>query len=112
MSERVDIADFQKVEMRVGRIVAVEDFPEARRPAYKLTIDFGAHGTRRSSAAVRPYYAKAELEGRLVVCVLNLAPRRVAGFSSKVLLLGAMEVNGAVRLLRPDPDAELGSTIG
>ena len=112
MSDRIEVADFQKVEMRVGRIVAVEDFPEARRPSYKLTIDFGPHGTRRSSAAVRPYYAKAELEGRLVVCVLNFAPRRIAGFSSEVLVLGAMEADGAVRLLRPDPDAEIGSPIG
>jgi tRNA-binding protein len=108
----ITIDDFNKVEMRVGRIVAVEDFPEARRPSYRLTIDFGPHGTRRSSAAVRPFYAKEELVGRMVVCVLNFPPRRIAGFSSEVLVLGAMEESGRVKLLRPDPDAELGSPIG
>jgi tRNA-binding protein len=112
MTERIEVADFQKVDLRVGRIVAVDDFPEARRPSYRLTIDFGPHGTRRSSAAVRPFYAKGELQGRLVVCVLNFAPRRIAGFDSEVLVLGAMESDGAVRLLRPDPDATLGSPIG
>jgi len=67
------IEDFQKIEMRVGRVVAVEDFPEARNPSYKLTIDFGAHGTRRSSAAVRRWYEKSDLQDRLVVCVRKTA---------------------------------------
>lgn len=104
--------DFRRIEMRVGRIVSVDDFPEARNPSYKLTIDFGPLGTRRSSAAVRPFYAKEELLGRLVVCVTNFPPRRIATFDSEVLTLGAMDEGGAVRLLRPDPDAALGSPIG
>jgi len=108
----ITIDEFKKVEMRVGRVVAVDDFPEARRPSYKLTIDFGAHGSRQSSAAVRPFYRKEELVGRLVVCVLNFPPRRIAGFASEVLVLGAIEGSGRVSLLRPDPDAELGSEIG
>lgn len=108
----ITIDDFKRVEMRVGRILAVDDFPEARKPSYKFTIDFGALGTRRSSAAVRPFYSKDELRGRLVVCVLNFPPRRVAGLSSEVLILGAIEGSGRVSLLRPDPDAELGSPIG
>jgi tRNA-binding protein len=103
--------DFQKIEMRVGRVLAVEDFPEARNPSYKLIIDFGPHGTRRSSAAVRRWYEKAELVGRLVVCVTNFPPRRIATFDSEVLTLGAINADGRVVLLRPDDDAELGSPI-
>jgi len=104
--------DFQKIEMRVGRVLAVEDFPEARNPSYKLIIDFGAYGTRRSSAAVRQWYEKQDLVGRLVICVTNFPPRRIATFESEVLTLGAMEEDGRVVLLKPDADAELGSPIG
>lgn len=111
MSERITIDDFKRVDMRVGRVVEVEDFPEARQPSYKLSIDFGPLGTRRSSAAVRPFYAREELLGRLVVCVTNFPPRRIAGFASEVLVLGAVEPSGRVLLLRPQPDAELGSPI-
>jgi tRNA-binding protein len=106
------IDDFQKIEMRVGRVLAVEDFPEARNPSYKLTIDFGTYGTRRSSAAVRQWYEKSDLVGRLVVCVTNFPPRRIATFESEVLTLGAIESDGRVVLLQPDTDAELGSAIG
>ena len=104
--------DFRKIEMRVGRIVAVEDFPEARNPSYKLMIDFGPHGTRKSSAAVRQWYDKRALLGRLVVCVTNFPPRRIATFDSEVLTLGALQPDGRVVLLEPDRDAELGSPIG
>ena len=106
------IDDFKKVDMRVGRIVAVDDFPEARNPSWKLTIDFGPLGTRRSSAAVRPWYTKDQLVGRLVVCVTNFPPRRIATFDSQVLTLGAIQADGRVVLLEPDADAELGSPIG
>jgi tRNA-binding protein len=105
------IDDFKKVEMRVGRVTAVDDFPEARNPSYKLTIDFGELGTRRSSAAVRRWYEKSDLLGRLVVCVTNFPPRRIATFDSEVLTLGAVEKDGTVVLLKPDADAELGSII-
>ena len=103
--------DFRKIEMRVGRVLAVEDFPEARNPSYKLIIDFGPHGTRKSSAAVRQWYEKSDLVGRLVVCVTNFPPRRIATFVSEVLTLGAVEQDGKVVLLMPDADAELGSPI-
>jgi len=103
--------DFGKVEMRVGRIIAVDDFPEARNPSYKLTIDFGPHGTRKSSAALQRWYDKDQLRGRLVVCVTNLPPRRIATFDSEVLTLGAMQADGRVVLLEPDREAELGSPI-
>jgi tRNA-binding protein len=105
------IDEFKKIEMRVGRVVAVDDFPEARNPSWKLTIDFGPHGTKRSSAAVRKWYERGDLVGRLVVCVTNFPPRRIATFDSEVLTLGAVEADGRVILLQPDHDAELGSII-
>ncbi len=106
------IDDFKRIEMRVGRVVAVDDFPEAHNPSYKLTIDFGPFGTRRSSAAVRRWYGKDQLLGRLVVCVTNFPPRRIATFDSEVLALGAVEQDGRVVLLQPDAEATLGSPIG
>ena len=105
------IDDFKKIEMRVGRVTAVDDFPEARNPSWKLTIDLGPLGTKRSSAAVRRWYEESELIGRLVVCVTNFPPRRIATFESEVLTLGAVEQDGKVVLLKPDADAELGSLI-
>ena len=107
----IDFDQFLAVDMRVGRVTAVDDFPEARNPSYKLTIDFGDLGTRRSSAAVRRWYEKSDLLGRLVVCVTNFPPRRIATFDSEVLTLGAVEKDGKVVLLKPDADAELGSLI-
>ena len=96
--------DFAKVDMRVGRIVAVEDFPEARNPAWKLTIDFGPElGEKRSSAQIT-HYGREELEGRLVVAVTNFAPKRIAGFKSECLVLGALNDENGVVLLRPDED--------
>ena len=97
--------------MRVGRIVAVDDFSEARSPSVKFTIDFGSFGTRRSAAAIRRWYTDEMLLGRQVVCVTNFPPRRIAGFASEVLVLGAMQADGRVVLLEPDADAELGSPV-
>lgn len=107
----VAVEDFQKVEMRVGRIVDVQDFPEARKPSYRLTIDFGPLGLRRSSAAVRPWYTKEELNGRAVVAVTNVPPRQVGPFLSEVLCLGSVQADGRVILLRPDQEGELGARI-
>ena len=102
---------FFAVDMRVGRIVEVEDFPEARRPAWKLRVDFGPEiGVKRSSAQITNY-SREELEGRLVVGVVNFPPRRIAGFESEVLVLGAMDSEKGVVLLRPDDDVELGDPI-
>jgi tRNA-binding protein len=104
--------DFERVDMRVGRVVAVEEFPEARRPAWKLEIDLGPElGTRRSSAQIT-HYPREALEGRLVVCVVNFEPKRIAGFKSEVLVMGALSDAKGVVLLRPDDDVELGSKIG
>jgi tRNA-binding protein len=103
--------DFLKLDMRVGRIVEVEEFPEARVPAWKLTVDFGPEiGTKRSSAQIT-HYTREALLGRLVVGVVNFAPKRIAGFKSEVLVLGALDEQKGVVLLQPDQDAELGSRI-
>ncbi|HET8949504.1 MAG TPA: tRNA-binding protein [Solirubrobacteraceae bacterium] len=103
--------DFAKVDMRVGRIVAVEDFPEARKPAWKLTIDFGEEiGVRRSSAQITNY-AREELEGRLVVGVVNFPPRQIGPVRSEVLVLGASDTEGRVILLAPDAEVPLGARI-
>jgi tRNA-binding protein len=104
--------DFDRIDMRVGRVLSVDEFPEARRPAWKLEIDFGPElGTRRSSAQIT-HYSRDELEGRLVVCVVNFEPKRIAGFKSEVLVMGALSEEKGVVLLRPDEDVELGSRIG
>ena len=104
--------EFEGLQLRVGLVSAVEDFSEARDPAYKLAIDFGPElGVRRSSAQLT-HYAKDELLGRHVVCVLGFEPKRIAGFKSEVLVLGAYSAEHGVVLLRPDRDVELGSEIG
>lgn len=104
--------EFQQIDMRVGRVLAVEAFPEARNPAWKLTIDFGPEvGERRSSAQIT-HYAREELEGTLVIGVVNFPPRRVAGFKSEVLVLGAIDDEQGVVLLRPDRDCAPGDRIG
>jgi tRNA-binding protein len=103
--------DFQKLDMRVGRITGVEEFPEARVPAWKLTVDFGPEvGTKRSSAQIT-HYARESLLDRLVVAVVNFPPKRIAGFPSEVLVLGALDDEKGVVLLEPDDDVELGSRI-
>jgi tRNA-binding protein len=99
----VSIADFDRLEMRVGTIVDARAFPEARKPSFRLWIDFGAGiGVRRSSAQVTVHYAPETLVGRQVVAVTNLPPRRIAGFESGVLVLGLPDAAGAVVLLGPE----------
>ena len=107
----IEFDDFLKVDMRVGRVLTVEEFPEARKPAWKLTIDFGDEiGTKRSSAQITNY-AREELEGRLVVAVVNFPPRQIGPVRSEVLTLGAADEEGRVILLAPDADVPLGSRI-
>jgi tRNA-binding protein len=107
----ISFDDFVRVDMRVGRIVDVEEFPEARKPAWKLTIDFGEElGTKRSSARITNY-SRDELEGRLVVAVVNFPPRQIGPFMSEVLCLGASDEEDRVILLAPDTDVPLGSRI-
>lgn len=102
--------DFAKVDMRVGKIIAVDDFLEAIKPAYKLTIDFGPLGVKKSSAQITNY-KKEELVGRQVICVVNFPPKQIGPFVSQVLTLGAERENGGYELLKPDPDAQLGKRI-
>jgi tRNA-binding protein len=105
------IEDFQKVDMRVGRVVSVEDFPEARKPAWKLDIDFGPElGIKRCSAQIKNY-GREDLEGRLVVAVVNFPPRQIGPFMSEVLCLGASDEEGRVILLAPDTEVPLGARI-
>jgi len=104
--------EFERLLITLGVITEVEDFAEARVPAYKLTIDFGPKiGTKRSSAQLT-HYAKEDLLGRQVVCVLGFEPKWIAGFPSEVLVLGAYSAEHGVVLLKPDRDVEPGSAIG
>lgn len=104
--------DFAKVDMRVGRITRVEAFPKARRPAYKLWIDFGPDiGVKKSSAQITRYYQPADLEGRLIIAVVNFPPRQVADFMSEVLVLGAIDEHNEVILLQPERDATPGLKV-
>jgi len=104
--------DFEKVEIRVGRVVRADEFPEARKPAYKLVIDFGAEiGTRRSSAQLTHRYRREDLEGRLVVAVVNFPPRQIGPFMSEVLTLGVPDADGAVVLLVPDTEVPVGGRM-
>jgi tRNA-binding protein len=106
------IADFEKIDIRVGRVVAAEPFPEARKPAFKLTIDFGPQiGTKRSSAQLTARYTREELEGRLVLAVVNFAPRRIGPFLSEVLTLGVPDPDGAVVLVVPERDVPPGAKM-
>jgi tRNA-binding protein len=111
VGDQIGFDDFLRVDMRVGRVVAVEDFPEARKPAWKLTIDFGPDlGLKRSSAQITNY-GRTELEGRLVVAVVNFPPRQIGPMKSEVLTLGASDEAGRVILLAPDVEVPLGARI-
>jgi tRNA-binding protein len=104
--------DFERVDMRVGVVLDAQEFPEARRPALKLTIDFGPLGVKRSSAQITDRYAPAALVGRRVVAVVNFPPKRIGPFVSEVLVLGAYGEAGEVILLRPDFEVSPGARIG
>ena len=105
--------DFQRIDMRVARVVAVHPFPRARTPAYRLTLDFGSAGTKQSSAQLPPTYPDPTvLLGRLVIAVVNFAPRNIAGFQSEVLVLGALPGSGLIPLLSVDEGAQPGDRIG
>lgn len=104
--------DFEKVDIRVGRIVKVDDFPQARKPAYKLEIDFGPEiGHKRSSAQITIHYSKEDLLGRLVMAVVNFPPRQIGPFISDVLTLGVPDGEGNVVLLTPTKDVPIGGRM-
>ncbi|MBK6483627.1 MAG: tRNA-binding protein [Chitinophagales bacterium] len=104
--------DFEKLEMHVGTIINVEDFPKAKKPAYQLTIDFGALGLRKSSAQLTALYSKEDLVDKQVIAVLNFPVKKIADFLSECLVLGAIREDGAVILLQPDRNAANGLRIG
>ena len=112
MSEIIGYDDFLKVDIRVGRIIAAEVFKEARRPAYKLRIDFGPEiGERRSSAQITENYTVEELVGRLVLGVVNFPPKQIGPMRSEVLTLGVPDANGHVVLVAPAGDAVVGGRL-
>lgn len=103
--------DFEKLDIRVGKIIEVSDFPKARRPAYRLTIDLGELGTKKSSAQITELYRKEDLIDREVICVVNFPPKQIADYISEVLVLGVYTDEGVV-LLKPDRDVPIGGKIG
>ncbi|MBI3297762.1 MAG: tRNA-binding protein [Elusimicrobia bacterium] len=104
--------DFEKIELRVGTVTAVEDFPEARKPAYKLTIDFGPEiGVKRSSAQITQLYKPDEIVGKQLVAVVNFPTKRIAGFPSEVLVTGFARADGAVVLIAPTEPVPDGSKL-
>lgn len=111
-ADPIDFSDFLKVDIRVGTILSVEPLPEARKPAYKLLIDFGpAIGERKSSAQITTHYTMEELPGRKVAAVVNFPPRQIGKFMSQVLTLGFADEAGEVVLFAPDKDVPNGSRL-
>ena len=102
---------FEKIDIRTGRITRVESFPQARNPSYKLWIDFGSLGVKKSSAQITRRYSEDDLLGRLIIAVVNFPPRQIADFISEVLVLGAVLDNDDVALIQPDAEVPLGSRV-
>ena len=112
MSELITWADFEKINICAGTIIEAADFPNARKPAYQLTIDFGPLGLKRSSAQITHHYNKEELIGKQVVAVLNFPVKQIATFFSECLVLGVYDAEGNVVLLKPDKEVQNGGKIG
>ncbi|MEA2575056.1 MAG: tRNA-binding protein [Chloroflexia bacterium] len=114
-AETVTIDVFDSLDIRAGRIISVDPFPEARKPSYKLRIDFGPLGSRQSSAQLTAHYTPEQLVGRMVVAVVNFPPRRIAGFASEVLVLGlpdrGIAREGGVVLIVPEQEVEPGARV-
>ncbi|BAY34234.1 export-related chaperone CsaA [Nostoc carneum NIES-2107] len=109
--KQITYDDFEKVEIRVGKVIQVEDFPAARKPAYKLWIDFGDLGIKKSSAQITKLYQPENLINKLILAVTNFPPRQIADFMSEVLVLGVVLDDGEVVLIQPDRDVTLGQRI-
>jgi len=108
----VTIDDFEKLDVRTGKVVSVEDFPEAKKPAYKLTIDFGEEiGVKKSSVQIVDLYKKEDLMGKSVLCIVNFPPRQIGPFVSEVLTLGVPDENSNVVLVKPDREVPLGGRL-
>lgn len=111
-NEIIEYKDFEKIDVRVGRIVDAQDFPEARKPAYKLTVDFGTEiGEKKSSVQITKHYTKEELIGKQVIGVVNFPPRQIGPFMSEVLTLGVPDSDGGVVLLVPTTEVPLGGKM-
>jgi tRNA-binding protein len=104
--------DFEKIDIRTGTIIEVSDFPQARKPAYQLSIDFGELGVKRSSAQITAHYSKEELLDRQVIAVVNFPPKQIATFISECLVLGVYDENNAVILVQPGIPVKNGMKIG
>lgn len=111
--KRIDWTDFEKIELRAGTVVRAEEFPEARKPAFKLWIDFGEEiGTLPSSAQIKDLYTAEELPGRQVICVVNFAPKQIGPFVSECLVTGLYQEDGSVVLAIPDKEVQKGARMG
>jgi tRNA-binding protein len=110
--ETISWDDFEKIDIRVGTIVEAKDFPKARKPSYKLTIDFGALGFKQASAQITRFYSSAELVGQQVVAVVNFPPKQIADFFSECLVLGIYDENKDVVLVQPKHSVSNGLKIG
>jgi len=110
--EQITWKEFERVELRAGTIIEVEDFPEARKPAYKLKIDFGELGIKRSSAQIKDLYTRKELMGKQILAVLNFPPKQIATFMSEVLTTGFYLPSGEVVLLHPERRVPNGAKLG
>lgn len=112
METQIDWNDFEKIDIRVGTILDASPFPKAKKPAYKLTIDFGSLGIRQSSAQITHHYAVDKLKGEQVIAVVNFPPKNIAGFQSECLVLGIYDESNAVVLLEPKKPVSNGLKIG
>lgn len=112
MSELINWNDFEKIQIKAGTIIDVADFPNARKPAYQLTIDFGADGVKRSSAQITHHYTKEELIGKQIVAVVNFPVKQIANFFSECLVLGVYDADNNVVLLTPDKPVQNGGAVG
>jgi tRNA-binding protein len=110
--EQITWKDFERVELRAGTIIEVEEFPEAHKPAYKLKIDFGELGVKRSSAQIKDLYKKEELLGKQILAVINFPPKQIANFRSEVLTTGLYLPTGEVVLLHPERKVPNGAKLG
>lgn len=111
MIEEITFEDFLKVDIRIGTIIKVNDFPKARKPAYQLTIDFGDLGVKKSSAQITDLYSKKDLLNKQVSAIINFKPRQIANFMSEVLVIGVYNIEGKVVLLRPSKEIKKGEQV-
>lgn len=109
--QTIDFSDFERIDLRIGTIIRVEDFPKARRPAYKLWVDLGELGIKKSSAQITGLYLKEELIGRQVLCVCNFSPKQIADFLSEILVTGFDDGTGNIVLAVPDKQVPNGARL-